>query len=1020
MANTVVNNMNERLLAFLFFLKWAKYLALALLFSLFSLQAQPTFPVNGIRHPETASYLLMNAEIHLDSGTVLSRGQLLIHNGIIVASGTSVQAGDTVVRIDMQGRFIYPAFVEPISHFGMPEKSPSPTKPDYESTRPGSYGWNDALRCEQSAASALHYSDESAARYRKAGYACVQTHVPDGISRGSACVVQLYPANENELVLNAASSHVLHFDKGSSSQFYPSSLMGSIALLRQTFLDGIQYDQAIRPLEHNLSLEHWRTLQSLPQLFVAGSPHNLLRASSLLSEFGIRGMLVGDGREYQRADAIRRTGQRIIVPLDFPEPYDVEDPLDALNIDLSDLKHWELAPSNPAILANHNIPFVFTSHGLSNPSQILTNVRKAIRRGLRSGLALYALTAGPASWLNVDRHTGTLHPGKTASLIVTDGPLFSDKSRILETWVRGRRFPAQERSLLPVATGRFALEIDTLRLHGAFSSVANKTEFRLLDADSSHYFLHAKGMGYWLSGQLGRSGPTGPFILFSAWKGAGSLWTGRAQREDGSWTDLILRPEGQDPPDFTNADSTSPVADTGTLGPVSFPFTAYGWSQAPAPEHCVIRNATVWTNEKEGILPQTDVWISHGKIRAVGKKLSAPGAREIDGTGMHLTSGIIDEHSHIAVNGGVNECSHSNTAEVRIADVINPEDINIYRQLSGGVTTAQVLHGSCNPIGGQSALIKLRWGLSSDSMKFEGADPFIKFALGENVKRSGGNQSNRFPDTRMGVEQVYEDAFTRARQYDAARRENPKSTRRDLQLEALSEILRKKRFVTCHSYVQSEINMLMHLAQRFDFRINTFTHILEGYKLADRMREHGAGASAFADWWAYKYEVYEATPYNGALLHNQGVVTAYNSDDAEMARRLNQEAAKAVLYGGVPEEEALKFVTLNPARLLHIDHRVGSIRTGKDADVVLWSDHPLSVRAKAEMTFVDGVLYFDRNADSGLRESVERERSRILQKMLRAKASGEKAQKYSPRRKRLYHCDSIGGDDAAETDETDH
>ncbi|MCC6753905.1 MAG: amidohydrolase family protein [Saprospiraceae bacterium] len=1012
--------MNERLLVSSFFLKLPLCLALALLVPMFSPQAQPTFPVNGIRHPETGSFLLMNAEIHLDSATVLPRGQLLIHNGIIVAVGPSVSVGDTAIRIDMEGRFIYPAFVDPVSHFGMPEKTPSPGKPEYESMRPGSYGWNDALRCEQSATSVLRYSDESAARYRKAGYAYVQTHVPDGISRGSACVVMLYPANENELVLNAASSHVLHFDKGSSSQFYPSSLMGSIALLRQTFLDGIQYDQAIRPHEHNLSLEHWRNLQSLPQLFIAGSPFNLLRASSLFKEFGIRGMLVGDGREYQRADAIRRTGQRIIVPLDFPEPYDVEDPLDALNIDLSDLKHWELAPSNPAILANHGIPFVFTSLGLPDPSQILTNVRKAIRRGLSPGLALYALTAGPATWLNVDRHTGTLHPGKTASLIVADGPLFSDKSRILETWVRGRRFPVQQRSLLPVATGRFAFEMDTLRVHVAFDGDANKTELRLPDADSSRYFLHAKGTGHWVSGQLGRTGPTGNFILFSAWKGTGSLWTGRAQREDGSWTNLVLRPEGQDPPDSTRAKSTSAPADTGFLGPVTRPFSAYGWSQTPVPEHCVIRNATVWTNEKEGILPQTDVIISQGKIRAVGKKLSAPGAREIDGTGKHLTAGIIDEHSHIAVNGGVNECSHANTAEVRIGDVINPEDINIYRQLSGGVTTAQLLHGSCNPIGGQSALIKLRWGLSADSMKFEGADPFIKFALGENVKRSGGNQSNRFPDTRMGVEQVYEDAFTRARQYDVARRENPQSTRRDLQLEALAEILRKRRFVTCHSYVQSEINMLMHLAQRFGFRINTFTHILEGYKLADRMREHGAGASAFADWWAYKYEVYEATPYNGALLHDQGIVTAYNSDDAEMARRLNQEAAKAVLYGGVSEEEALKFVTLNPARLLHIDHRVGSIRTGKDADVVLWSDHPLSVRAKAELTFVDGVLYFDRKTDLSLRENVERERSRILQNMLRAKASGEKAQKFKPRRKRLYHCDSIGGDDAKEEEETDH
>ncbi|HRC33849.1 MAG TPA: amidohydrolase family protein, partial [Bacteroidia bacterium] len=368
----------------------------------------------------------------------------------------------------------------------------------------------------------------------------------------------------------------------------------------------------------------------------------------------------------------------------------------------------------------------------------------------------------------------------------------------------------------------------------------------------------------------------------------------------------------------------------------------------------VIKNTTVWTNESDGNLINTDVLIKNGKIALVGKNINEPGAEVIDGTEKHLTAGIIDEHSHIAVSGAVNECTQSVTAEVRIADVIDCEDVNIYRQLAGGVTSSHLLHGSCNPVGGQTQLIKLRYGLSSEELKFANWPGFIKFALGENVKQSnaGDNNTSRYPQTRMGVEQTYYNAFTRALDYQkaiksfnalsTADRLKAKPVRKDLELDALAEIINGKRFITCHSYVQSEINMLMHVADSFHFQVNTFTHILEGYKVADKMKAHGAGASSFSDWWAYKYEVYEAIPYNGKILHDVGVTVAYNSDDAEMARRLNQEAAKAVKYGGVSEQEAWKFVTLNPAKLLHVDDKVGSIKVGKDADVVLWSDNPLS------------------------------------------------------------------------------
>jgi imidazolonepropionase-like amidohydrolase len=299
-------------------------------------------------------------------------------------------------------------------------------------------------------------------------------------------------------------------------------------------------------------------------------------------------------------------------------------------------------------------------------------------------------------------------------------------------------------------------------------------------------------------------------------------------------------------------------------------------------------------------------------------------------------------------------------------------------------------------------------------MKFEGADGFIKFALGENVKQSNWGDMNtiRYPQTRMGVEQVYIDGFTRAREYQNRWTAYNKSggklqlPRKDLELEALSEILNKKRFITCHSYQQGEINMLMHVADSFNFRVNTFTHILEGYKVADKMKRHGVGASTFSDWWAYKFEVMEAIPYNGRILHDMGVVTAYNSDDAEMARRLNQEAAKAIKYGNVSEEEALKFVTLNPAILLHIDNRVGSIKEGKDADVVIWDNNPLSIYAKVQKTFVDGVCYYDATEEEQMVENIYKEKTRLMNKSLDEKGKGANMGKPSYKMEELNHCNN--------------
>ena len=402
--------------------------------------------------------------------------------------------------------------------------------------------------------------------------------------------------------------------------------------------------------------------------------------------------------------------------------------------------------------------------------------------------------------------------------------------------------------------------------------------------------------------------------------------------------------------------------------PITYPNNGFGFKTLPTSENVLFTNVTVWTNEADGILENASVWVVNGKIKAVGTIDEASGARVINGTGKHLTSGIIDEHSHIGASS-INEGGQNSSAEVTIEDVINPDDINLYRNLSGGVTTLQILHGSANPIGGRSAIIKPKWGAGADELLYPNADPYIKFALGENVKQSNWQSYGRFPQTRMGVEQVFTDYFQRAKEYKAAWKAynalskkiktKTAAPRYDLEMETMVEILDGKRFISCHSYVQSEINMLLKVADRFGVRINTFTHILEGYKVADKMKEHGVGGSTFSDWWAYKFEVNDAIPYNGAIMHSQGVTVAFNSDDSEMSRRLNQEAAKAVKYGGVSEEDAWKFVTLNPAKLLHIDDEVGSVKVGKSADLVLWSDHPMSIYSVVEKTMIDGVIYFD-------------------------------------------------------------
>jgi imidazolonepropionase-like amidohydrolase len=406
----------------------------------------------------------------------------------------------------------------------------------------------------------------------------------------------------------------------------------------------------------------------------------------------------------------------------------------------------------------------------------------------------------------------------------------------------------------------------------------------------------------------------------------------------------------------------------------------------------LIQNATILT-ASHGTIERGSILIRDGKIAEVGASVKAPkDAQVIDAAGQFVMPGIIDCHSHIAIDGSVNEGSVSVSSMANIADVLNPDDVDIYRDLAGGVTVANVLHGSANAIGGQTIVIKLRWGQPASKLPFEGALPGIKFALGENPKRSNFRRGDtpRYPTTRMGVEETIRSAFTEARDYKAnwdlynkrtaAGEKNLIPPRRDLRLDPLVEVLEGKRYVHSHCYREDEILMLLRVAKEFGFKVRTFQHVLEGYKVADEIAASGAGASTFSDWWAYKVEAYEAIPYNAALMTRRGVLVSVNSDDAEEATHLNQEAAKSIKFGGLSHDEALKLVTLNPAIQLGIDKRVGSIDAGKDADLVIYNHDPLSAYAVVQKTLIDGRVYFDRQRDIADRPVREKEKKALIDK----------------------------------------
>jgi imidazolonepropionase-like amidohydrolase len=1005
---------------------------LFILFSFFLIASNSfsqLIPSNGVAESKANYYALQHVNVYVSAYEFIENATVLIKGNKIEKIAKFIILPNACVEIDMKGQTIVPAFIELYSNIALPIPTNESVgnQPQLETSKKGAYYWNESIHPELDASSLFKIEPKANENLINMGFGFALTHVQDGIVRGSGALISLGNEDVNKQLIESNAGLFYSFSKGISNQTYPSSQMGSIALLRQSLYDLIYYQQNKANNDNSISMDAWSAKLKSPSFFKVDDKWEILRANKIAKEFGLDFIYVASGNEYANVNYLKKINPKLIVPMNFPLAYNVQDPYLARQIPLSELKHWELAPYNAKSLKENGLTVALTSNGITLPETFWKNIRKQIEIGLSVEQILESLTDIPAKMIGKEALIGSLEAGKLASFNVFEGNPFTVDAPILEAWHLGERMVLKTaQKLNPL--GHFSLIINgttfQLDISGTKDKPTGKVYYteekmekkkKIIDTISSIVDITINQADISMSFQF--SNQLGGYQLHGKLKRDGDILEGDLLQPDGNWGAwaAIRKPFSATKP---SSDKEKKIS---TPDPQSWmPNLAYGRLSSSSDTSIVFKNTTVWTNEEDGVIENAWVVCFGGKIIAVSKDAVPipPNAIIIDGQGMHLTSGIIDEHSHIAISKGVNEGGQTISAEVSISDVVNPDDINIYRQLAGGVTAAQLLHGSANTIGGQSALIKLKWGASPDEMIIPNAPKFIKCALGENVKQSNWGDYNtvRFPQTRMGVEQVFYDGFKRAQAYKkewndfnlSMKNDKSIAPRKDLELEILCEILDGERKITCHSYVQSEINMLMKVADSMGFTVNTFTHILEGYKIADKMREHGVGASTFSDWWAYKFEVNEAIPYNAALMNQQGLVVAINSDDAEMGRRLNQEAAKSVKYGGMSELDAWKLVTLNPAKLLHLDDRMGSIRVGKDADLVLWSDNPLSINAIVQMTLVDGQILFSLEQDKVLQSRNKLERARLTSLMLSQNQNNAETQKLKPNQHRHFHCNTIG------------
>ncbi len=880
-------------------------------------------------------YAIENVRVEVGDGTGLERATVVIENGTITAVAEDAAIPAHAWVIDGEGLTLYPGLIDAMGSLPQPRRPPGGPgagapgpggqrrRPDPDRALPRGPEDRPSTTPWKRAADDLTLDAEAVESWRKAGFTSIAARPGDGLFPGRLSLVRLgVPGRDPEhQVVAPELAQVASLTSGGGFGSYPGSLMGRVAYFRQLLLDATHYAAAVAAYEADPAgwrrPEFDRTLAPLAAvasgeeriLLPGSSAVEIDRALRLAEEFDLDFTIFGGQEGYRLAGELADAGVAVLVDVDWPEPLPERDRDPDADRPLREILHERLAPTTPAELAEAGVRFAFSSGGADGADDFLAGVRRAIEGGLEPARALAALTRDAASVHGLEDRIGTVAAGMAADLVLADGYPWQESTRVEAVFIDGVRYAVSDGD----------------------------------DGDDGESAQEAESAaapdGAGPRGRRGRGGPGG--------------------RRGGSSEALAPMRLAE------VAEKYAEVAGDGRV-PMTGPYRE--------DDVVAIVGGTVLTMAGETIENGTVV-VRDGRIARVGSGGRPPGgAHVIDAGGGYVIPGIIDAHSHIATAGGVNEGSLAVTSMVRIEDVVDPTDIGIYRALAGGVTTINVLHGSANPIGGQNQILKLRWGQNADGLRFQGAPPGIKFALGENPKRSRsfGQGPRRYPATRMGVLDVIREAFTEAAEYQAAwarhreaeaAGERSRPPARDLELEALVEILEGERLVHAHSYRADEILQLLRLAEELGFRIATLQHVLEGYRVADEIAAHGAGASTFSDWWAYKVEAYEAIPHNAALMTDRGVLSSINSDDAEEMRHLNHEAAKSVKWGGLSDEQALALVTINPAKQLGIDDRVGSIEVGKDADIVIYDRHPLSSYAVVQTTLVDGKVYFDRELD---------------------------------------------------------
>jgi len=1057
---------------------------------------------NGMAIDRPTSHILMGATIHLsptETYPAEDNPAILIENGTIVgvfktANTIRLKPGYQTHQLDPD-QHIYAGFIDAFVEVDAQA---------LDQTSAGTHH-NRFVTPQRDALIGPGLPNDKANSLRQLGFTTAMIAPNSGVFRGWTATISTADSfNDPSLglppIYKSHTAQMMGFDRTSwRDADYPTSHMGVMSLMRQSFIDAEHFAKSKSETPSCLS-----NITPKDTTLFYDTDHELesLLAGKVADEFNHKNLvIVGSGTEHRRLSAITEMGFPVIVPMTFPKEPEVWTINDADAVTLTALQHWERAPANARWLSNSGLTVALTSSKLRKDEKFYKNLHTAIERGLPKSDALAMLTTNPAEILNLDNQ-GTIENGNVANLVITSADLFDPDAdaKIIDTWIDGRKHHIND----PDPTnfdGYWGIHIvgtfftmnmeiegkEIIAYEGEGDDLATNKARKVEIKDNAISFIiddDADGSGsYIMSGTLLKDG---------AMKGTGLganqkpfNWTANIVEAPltikdyiGTWDavlagkfelsfkitkddiTIIEHTDGDDINQTTesfntnnnhlefafdhtpfgapgihtiiinNPNRSKPIGGMGGTGTLpnkdtytvevtkaddknttepdhlpdlpDSPFGPYAFNEIPTQDSVLIHNATIWTQSDKGILNNAWIILRNGKIKSIGTGPHPEIAVDhtIDAKGKHVSPGLIDAHSHTGLfRFGVNESGQAITAECRIEDSLDPGYIGWYRELAGGLTTAQLLHGSANPMGGQSKTVKIRWNSAKpQDMFFEDAKPGIKFALGENVKQSnwGDDKTTRYPQTRMGVETIMRDRFTKAREY-AGRGMKTVEGSQDLELITLTQILAGDRLVHSHSYRQDEILMLCRIAEDFDFKIGTFQHGLETYKVAEIVKQHAIGASIFSDWWAYKVEVTDAIPYAGPINHEVGLLTSFNSDSDDLARRMNVEAAKALKYSrasgiAMTEQEALAFVTNNPAIQLGIIDRVGTLEVGKDADLVIWSGPPLSSMSRAEATFIDGRKYFSLEDDAAHRSAIDDERTRLIQKIVTkdAKGNGEK------------------------------